>query len=207
MNPDEIAEVLAKPYAQQLLNGPEPARIAYDGLDGDPRVIPIGFWTEGDRMVIATLPKSAKVAALRNNPKVALTIDKGAFPPKVLLLRGTAEVTLVEGIPDGYLNAGRKVMTDDQYPDWVAGVQGLYDEMASSRSPRHGSSSSTSRPPSPRQLKTSSRRRGPPATADGEAEGQQTGPGGIGDRRPRSQVPLIDECGRTGRRTGQGELE
>ena len=96
---------------------------------GDPRVIPIGFWTEGQRVVMATLPKSAKVAALRKNPKVALTIDQGAFPPKVLLIRGTAEVRLVEGIPDGYLTAGRKVMADDQYTEWVAGVQGLCDEM------------------------------------------------------------------------------
>jgi hypothetical protein len=126
---EEIAEILAKPCAQQLLNGPEPARMAYIGLDGAPRVIPIGFWTDGARVVMATVPKSAKVAALQSNPKVALTIDQGAFPPKVLLIRGTAEVKLVEGIPDGYLAAGRKVMTEDQYPEWVAGVQGLYDEM------------------------------------------------------------------------------
>src|SRR6476660_10001616 len=129
MTKHEIAEMLAKPYAQQLLNGPEPARMAYDGLDGDPRVIPIGFWTAGDRIVMATVPKSAKVAALRKNPKVGLTIDQGAFPPKVLLIRGTAEVELVEEIPEGYLAAGHKVMTDDQYADWVAGVRGLYDEM------------------------------------------------------------------------------
>ena len=32
MTTEEIAEILAKPYAQQLLNGPEPARMAYDGL-------------------------------------------------------------------------------------------------------------------------------------------------------------------------------
>ena len=129
MNEQEIAETLAKPYAQQLLNGPEPARLAYNGLDGNPRVIPIGFWTEGQRVAMATVPKSAKVAALRSNPKVALTIDQGAFPPKVLMIRGTAELELVEGVPDGYLVAGHKVMTDDQYPQWVAGVQGLYDEM------------------------------------------------------------------------------
>lgn len=129
MTKDEIAEILAKPYAQRLLNGPEPARMAYDGLDGDPRVIPIGFWAEGERILMATVPKSAKVAALRKNPKVALTIDQGAFPPKALLIRGTAELELVEGIPDGYLTAGRKVMTEDQHRDWVAGVQGLYDEM------------------------------------------------------------------------------
>ena len=70
-----------------------------------------------------------QVAALRKNPRVALTIDTGAFPPKVLLIRGDAEVELVPGIPEGYLTAGRKVMTDEQYPEWVAGVQGLYDEM------------------------------------------------------------------------------
>lgn len=130
MTKNEIAAVLAKPYAQQLLNGPEPARMAYNGVDGDPRAIPIGFWTEGERIVMATVPKSAKVAALRTNPKVALTIDTSAFPPKVLLIRGIAEVEVVKGIPEGYLVAGHKVMTDDQYPEWEAGVKGLYDEMA-----------------------------------------------------------------------------
>jgi hypothetical protein len=129
MNKTEIAEILAKPYSQDLLNGPEPARFAYNGLDGDPRVVPIGFWVEGDQLQIATVPKAAKVAALRKNPKVALTIDTGAFPPKVLLLRGTAEVELVQGIPEGYLIAGRKVMTEEQYGGWLEGVKALYDEM------------------------------------------------------------------------------
>ncbi len=129
MTNEEISEILAKPYAQQLLTGPEPARMAYVGLDGAPRVIPIGFWIEGERVVMATVPKAAKVAALRANPKVALTIDQAAFPPKVLLIRGTAEVELVKGIPDGYLTAGHKVMTDDQYGGWVTGVKALYDEM------------------------------------------------------------------------------
>src|SRR5689334_19807982 len=130
MTPEQIAEIVAKPYSQELITGPEPARFAYNGLDGDPRVVPIGFWMEGDQLQIATVPKAAKVAALKKNPKVAITIDKGAFPPKVLLLRGTAEVEVVQGIPEGYLVAGHKVMTDEQYPSWEAGVKGLYDEMA-----------------------------------------------------------------------------
>ncbi|MEU4195696.1 pyridoxamine 5'-phosphate oxidase family protein [Kribbella sp. NPDC026611] len=130
MDQQQIADILAKPYSQQLLNGPEPARFAYVGLDGDPRVIPIGFWVEGDKLVMATVPKSAKVPALRQNPKVAITIDQGKFPPKVLLIRGTAEVEVVPGVPEGYLTAGHKVMTDEQYPEWEAGVKGLYDEMA-----------------------------------------------------------------------------
>jgi len=129
MTNEEIAEILAKPYSQQLLNGPEPARMAYTGLDGGPRAIPIGFWVDGHLIQMGTVPKSAKVAALRKNPRVALTID-GGFPPKVLMIRGTAEVELFDGIPDGYLTAGRKVMTEEQYPDWAAGVKGLYEQMA-----------------------------------------------------------------------------
>lgn len=129
MTNDEIAAILAAPYAQQLLNGPEPARLAYNGLDGHPRAIPIGFWVEGQRVLMATLPRSAKVAALRHDPHVALTIDQAAFPPKVLLIRGVAELELIQGVPDGYLTAGRKVMTAEQYTDWVAGVRALYDEM------------------------------------------------------------------------------
>jgi pyridoxamine 5'-phosphate oxidase-like protein len=129
MTNEEIAAVLAKPYAQRLLSGAEPARMAYIGVDGDPRAIPIGFWTEGERIVMATASRSAKVAALRMHPNVALTIDTSAFPPKVLLIRGIATVEVVTGVPEGYLLAGHKVMTDDQYPGWVAGVTGLYDEM------------------------------------------------------------------------------
>lgn len=129
MTQEEIAEILARPYSQALLNGNEPARMAYTAIDGDPRAIPIGFWTEGSQIVMASAPKSAKVAALRKNPRVALTIDTGAFPPKVLLIRGEARVELVHGVPAGYLEAGHKVMTDEQYPDWEAGVKGLYAEM------------------------------------------------------------------------------
>ena len=126
----DTAAVLAAPWARRLLEGPEPARLAYIGRDGDPRVVPIGFWVAGDHHAIATVAHAAKVAALRERPNVALTIDQGAFPPKALLIRGTADVRLVAGVPDGYLVAGRKVMTDEQYPGWVAGVQDLYDEMA-----------------------------------------------------------------------------
>ena len=129
MEERQIREVLAKPYAQQLLNGSDPARLAYVGLDGDPRVVPVGFWTEGDRVAMATTPNAPKVAALRARPRVALTIDTSAFPPKVLLIRGTAELETVDGVPAGYLAGSRRVMTAEQYAGWEAGVTALYDEM------------------------------------------------------------------------------
>lgn len=129
MSQQEIAEILAKPYAQELLNGLAIARFAYNGLDGEPRVVPIGFSWDGSRVLIATVPKAAKVAALRKDPKVALTIDTAGYPPKVLLLRGTASVEVVDGVPDFYIEAGRHV-GEEAFAEWEAGVRALYDEMA-----------------------------------------------------------------------------
>ncbi|GAA1550313.1 pyridoxamine 5'-phosphate oxidase family protein [Kribbella sancticallisti] len=129
MNRMEIAEILAKPYSQQLLHGGIPARFAYIGVDGDPRVIPIGFHFDGEQLQLFTVPRAAKVRALRQNPRVSLTIDTAGFPPKVLLVRGTADLELVEGVPDNYLHASSNLVPADQFDEWKAGVQALYDQM------------------------------------------------------------------------------
>ncbi len=129
MNQHEITEILAKPYSQDLLFAAQPARFSYVALDGSPRVIPIGFHFDGEKLQSFTIPKSAKVKALAENPKVALTIDTNGFPPKVLLIRGTVELKLEPGVPEEYIISGRKVMTDEQHVGWTAGVKDLYDEM------------------------------------------------------------------------------
>jgi hypothetical protein len=36
-------EQLGDPGAQELLASPQPIRLAYDGTDGFPRVVPVGF--------------------------------------------------------------------------------------------------------------------------------------------------------------------
>lgn len=128
MNEHRISDILAKPYAQQLLST-NLTRLAYEGLDGDPRVVPIGFWTEGEQIVMATTPNAPKVRALRARPRVALTIDTDAFPPKVLLIRGTVALQTVDGVPQGYLESGRRSMSDEQYVEWEAGVRALYEKM------------------------------------------------------------------------------
>ena len=97
MDPEDVAEVLAKPISQELLGSSIPARLVYAGVDGAPRVIPIGFWWTGEQVVMATVPKSAKARALRQNPRVALTIDtQGQWPPRVLLIHDAARVELVD---------------------------------------------------------------------------------------------------------------
>ena len=115
-----VSDVLAKPLSEELLTSHIPARFAYTGVDGDPRVIPIGFLWTGSDLKIYTLPKSAKVKALEQNPRVAITIDTETFPPHVLMIRGSATLELVDGVPDGYVEAARKVVPAEQMPGWEA---------------------------------------------------------------------------------------
>ena len=61
---------------------------------------------------------------------MALTIDTEVHPPQILLIRGRAELDVVDGIPDEYLQAsGSYQMTAEQRVEWEAGVRALYDGM------------------------------------------------------------------------------
>ena len=132
MKHEEIAEVLAKPISQELLGSSIPARLAYVGVDREPRVIPIAFLWTGRHVVVYTVPTSAKVRALRRSPRVALTIDtQDQWPPWALLIRGAARVELVDGVPDGYIEASRKVIPAEHFDGWEQGVRALYEQMAS----------------------------------------------------------------------------
>ena len=129
VQPSEIAEVLNRPISQELL-ARDLTRLAYVATDGTPRSIPIGFTWNGSTIVMCTAKNAAKVAALRHNPAVALTIDTEVHPPKILLLRGRAELDVVEGIPDEYLQMnGSSSMTPEQRVEWEAEVRSLYDGM------------------------------------------------------------------------------
>ena len=133
MTTEEIATLVADPVAQKLLHSAIPVRLAYTGMDGAPRVIPIGWAWDGSALLMWTVPRSAKVRALQRDPRVAVTIDTNDFPPNVLLIRGTATVEEIEGVPQGYLDAGHKMVDDAHYDEWAHGVRGLYDSMVEIR--------------------------------------------------------------------------
>jgi hypothetical protein len=83
-----------------------------------------------EQVVMATVPKSAKVRALRQNPQVALTIDtQDQWPPRVLLIRGPAQVEVVDGVPDFYVEASRKLVPAAYFEGWEQGVRALYHQM------------------------------------------------------------------------------
>ena len=111
--------LLQHPVSQELLQSKIPARLAYVWMDGTPRVVPIWFHWNGAQFIMATSPKAPKVRALRANPRVALTIDTVTFPPNVLMVRGTASIEIVDGVPSEYLEASKKVVAADQHDSQV----------------------------------------------------------------------------------------
>ena len=159
---DEIAEVLNRPLSRELLDRPL-TRLAYVAKDGTPRVIPIAFVWNGAEVVVVTPTNAPKLASLRANPAVALTIDTEDHPPKILLMRGQAELDVVDGIPDEYLQAN--AVPPDQYDEWEREIRSPLHRRDGPhrRPPGRGRSSSTSRALCPPQWRTGRRAGGPPA--------------------------------------------
>lgn len=129
MNQAEIRALMNDRVAQELIQAPIHARLAYTAKDGTPRVIPIGFIWTGEVFVMGSAPIAPKVKALSANPKVALTIDTDDFPPNILLVRGEAALETVDGVPEEFIKAARRFVGDERMPEWEAGARGLYKQM------------------------------------------------------------------------------
>lgn len=128
MHPNELTEILNRPNSQELL-ARDITRLAYVAKDGTPRNVPIAFAWNGSEIVMCTAKNAPKLPAMRANPAVALTIDTEVHPPKILLIRGRAELDAVDGIPDEYLKATSSYeMTPEQRVEWEAGVRSLYHD-------------------------------------------------------------------------------
>ena len=122
--------MLDDPVSQELLNSAIPARMAYTGLDGAPRVVPMGFWFNGREIVFCTADVAPKVRALQADPRLAVTIDTEGQPPHVLLLRGTARIEIVDGVPDEYIKASGKLVDEANMPAFEEQVRAMYARMA-----------------------------------------------------------------------------
>jgi hypothetical protein len=125
----DVTDEMAKPIAQQLLDEVPVLHLAYTGLDGAPRGIPVGYLWDGTRFQFWTIPGAPKVRALQADPRVAITIDMLGTPPRLLLARGRAAVAVVDGVPAGYLEASHRGLPPEGWDDFDTQVRGLYDQM------------------------------------------------------------------------------
>lgn len=125
-------EQLTDAGAQDLLASPQPIRLAYAGTDGFPRVVPVGFlWKEG-RIYVCTATSAPKVAALRARPQVAGVIDQGisSGDAKQLLIRGTAEIEIVDGVAPEYFEAAAKGEGGIDLEQFEENVRAVFDQQA-----------------------------------------------------------------------------
>jgi hypothetical protein len=126
MQPGEVTEILDRPISQELL-ARDITRLAYVAKDGTPRNVPIAFAWNGTTIVMCTAKNAPKLRALSANPMVALTIDTEVHPPKILLIRGRAELDYVDDIPDEYLQTTSTYeMTSEQRVEWEKEVRSIY---------------------------------------------------------------------------------
>jgi hypothetical protein len=113
--------LLETDLAQQLLSSSIPARLAFVATDGTPRVVPTWFEWNGTEIVMVTYVAgpnvgirhpAARLAALRANPTVALTIDTEEFPSQSLTIRGQAEIDEVDGLAPEYVTSAHRYLGD-----------------------------------------------------------------------------------------------
>ena len=115
-------ELLQDSVAQELLASNNLARLAYNWTDGSPRVVPIWFHWDGTNLVFAGAPAAPKNAALRRDPRVAITIDHPGPPSHVLLVRGRAILDDVKGVAPEYASAAERYRGAERAKAWLEQV-------------------------------------------------------------------------------------
>jgi len=85
---ETVAEVTLDHRARGLLEQPVVAHLATLNKSGSPRVEPVWFVLEGDRVVITTDYKTVKAANIRRDPRVGLSAISPKYPLDHVAMRG-----------------------------------------------------------------------------------------------------------------------
>jgi hypothetical protein len=129
--PQGDLRLLETDLARQLLRASIPARLAFLAIDGTPRVVPTWFEWNGTEIVMVTYVAgpdvgirhpAARIAALRANPTVALTIDTETFPSQSLTMRGQAEIDEVDGLAPEYVASAHRYLGDVAAAEMLAAM-------------------------------------------------------------------------------------
>lgn len=128
--PQGDLRLLDTDLAQQLLRSTIPVRLAFVWTDGTPRIVPTWFHWTGQEIVMATYvtgPEigirhpASRLAALRANPDVALTIDTESNPPQGVTIRGRAKIDEVDGLAAEYVASAHRYLGTSA-PEMLAAV-------------------------------------------------------------------------------------
>ena len=102
-----------------LLGAPHFAHLCTINADGSPQTSPVWVTRDGNDILLNSAEGRRKVANLRRNPAVALSVHDHSNPYRYLEVRGRAEVSalppeqnwdFLDGLAKGYMGV-------DQYPN------------------------------------------------------------------------------------------
>jgi PPOX class probable F420-dependent enzyme len=122
--PSGDLSLLHDPIALELLESRVPARLAYVWMDGTPRVVPIWFHWDGSSVVVCSPTKDPKIKELEKNSDVSVTIDSNDWPYRVLSLRGTATVAMLDDLAPEYAAAADRYLGPAEGRAWAAQLRG-----------------------------------------------------------------------------------
>lgn len=139
---DIVTLVNTDPVIQTLMREPIPIRLAYVGLDGYPRSVPVNHLWNGKAFVFASPSLAYKVKSIAANPKVGFTLDIGGplglevrsrispligppppsldFCPMSMHGHGTATIEIAAEVPQEHIDASRRMTGDDEkWAEWA----------------------------------------------------------------------------------------
>lgn len=138
MDRPPLPRVLQSPVSHNvalLLESRIPARLAWVGGDGEPRVAPIWFSWTGEELVMSTFSGSRKTADLVDGTIVSVSIDTEAFPYRNLSVRGPIVVSQTEGLTQHYQDAAVRYLGPVTARRWLDFV-GSPDQVLIAMRPR-----------------------------------------------------------------------
>ena len=122
MERSPLPRVLQAPISQTvglLLDSRIPARLAWVGGDGEPRIAPIWFSWTGEELVMSTFAGSRKTADLADGTVVSVSIDTESFPYRNLSVRGPIVVSQTEGLTQHYKDAAIRYLGPAMAERWL----------------------------------------------------------------------------------------
>jgi nitroimidazol reductase NimA-like FMN-containing flavoprotein (pyridoxamine 5'-phosphate oxidase superfamily) len=104
-------------------------RLATVDATGAPRVVPIWFVFEEDRIWMTPRERSAWWADVQGDQRVALVIDEEAAPYRKVIARGAVEIVYRPGDDDEWRDRYRRIATRYTPEEWAdAYLQNTHDE-------------------------------------------------------------------------------
>lgn len=122
-----LPEALRQPLSRNvalLLDSRIPARMAWAGPNGVPRLVPIWFHWTGAELVMTSFAGAAKLAEIASGTRVTVSIDTETFPYRGLRMGGRVVLETLDGLSAEYRLAAVRCLGPVAGEAWCRSLAG-----------------------------------------------------------------------------------